>query len=452
MFLYGIPEKSAQHGFFGFQFFAGVFLLLDIGFVRENPAAVRDGLKKRGDNEKLKWVAELLNADKEYRALLQEAESLRRRRNEITEEISKLMREKKDSRQKVKQAKELPEKIKKIEKRIAPLMEKIDFFLLRLPNFLHDSVPVGKGDVDNLVVRESGKKISGKGLLPHGELLEKSGWADFRGASKISGAGFYFLRGKFALLEMALLRFAVDKLLNKGFTLVQPPLMMNRASYEGVADLSDFEGVMYKIDSEDLYLIATSEHPICAMLRDEIIAENRLPMKFAGVSPCFRREIGKHGIDTRGLFRVHQFNKVEQFVFCAPEDSWKIHEELISNAEEIFKELGLAYRVVNVCTGDIGNVAAKKYDLELWMPREEKYREAVSCSNCTSYQAVRSNIKFRKKSGEKDYVHTLNSTAVASSRALRAIVETYYEGGALKIPKPLQAYMNGAKEIGPEGV
>ncbi len=421
--------------------------MLDINFVRASPDAIKADLKKRGDIEKFKWVDEIAHMDKEYRSMLQETESIRSKRNQITDEINKLMAQKKDFKGKIAEAKKLPDQIKKIEKGSAPLKEKIDWHLMRLPNILHESVPAGKDDSENVIVREVGKKIANPKMAPHGEILEKNGWADFSRAAKVSGAGFYFLKGEFVLLEMALLRFAVDRLVTKGYTPITPPLMMNRAAYEGVTDLSDFESVMYKVDSEDIYMIATSEHPMAAMYKDEIFAEKDLPIKLAGISPCFRKEIGKHGIDTRGLFRVHQFNKVEQFIFCRPEDSWDLHEELLANAEGIFKDLGLSYRVVNICTGDIGTVAAKKYDLEVWMPREEKYREVVSNSNCTSYQSVRSNIKFRNKDGSKEYVHTLNSTAVATSRALRAIVETYYDGEVLKIPKVLQSYMNGAKEI-----
>ncbi|MBI4210397.1 MAG: serine--tRNA ligase [Candidatus Diapherotrites archaeon] len=421
--------------------------MLDIRFVRDNPGTVRADLEKRGDAEKLGWLDRLLEADVAYRASLQEAESLRMQRNRITEEINALMAQKKDFKAKIAEAKKLPGKIKEAESKAAPLKEKVDYYLMRLPNVLHESVPVGRDDSENVALREYGKKISNPGMAPHGDILEKNGWADFARATRISGSGFYFLKGQFAMLELSLVRFALDRLVLKGYTPVQPPLMMSRAAYEGVTDLADFESVMYEVGSDGLYLIATSEHPMAAMYRNEIFAESDLPVRFAGVSPCFRREIGKHGIDTRGIFRVHQFNKVEQFIFCRPEDSWGFHEELIANAEGLFRDMGLAYRVVDICTGDIGTVAAKKYDLEVWMPREGKYREAVSCSNCTSYQAVRSNIKFRKKDGEKEYVHTLNSTAVATSRALRAIVETYYADGALKIPGPLQPYMGGVKEI-----
>lgn len=446
--------------------------MLDIRLIRENPQIVLADLKARKDTEKQGWIKEITEMDKEYRALLQEAEELRRKRNVNTDKITKIIstqetqtikdprvpggsfQKSKPSQEQIEirlnlgaENKNLNEKIGEIEPKSVKLKEKIDGYLMRLPNILHKSVPIGKDDSENIVVKETGGKISNKEMPPHGEVLEKNGWADFARATKVAGSGFYFLKGDFALLEMALLRFSVDKLVDKGFAAISPPLMMNRHAYEGVTDLSDFESVMYKVDADDLYLIATSEHPMAAMYKDEIFSEEELPLKFAGVSPCFRREIGKHGIDTRGIFRVHQFNKVEQFVFAKPEDSWKIHEELLANAEEIFFDLGIAYRVVNVCSGDIGTVAAKKYDIEAWMPREEKYREVVSNSNCTSYQAVRSNIKLKRKDGTKEYLHTLNSTAVATARALRAIVETHYKGDALKIPKPLQKYMGGAKEI-----
>ncbi len=251
-------------------------------------------------------------------------------------------------------------------------------------------------------------------------------------------------------MELALQQFAIDFLVKKGFTLVQPPFMMRREPYEGVTDLEDFKSMMYKVEAEDeeLFLIATSEHPIGAMLMDKVIDESKLPMKLAGLSACFRKEIGSHGIDERGLFRVHQFNKIEQFVFCKPEDSWKIHEELIHNAEQLFQKLKLPYRIVNICTGDIGIVASKKYDLEVWMPREKKYKEAVSCSNCTAYQATRLNIKYQKES-EKQNVHTLNSTAIATGRCLRAIIENYQnEDGTIEVPKVLQPYMHGIKVLG----
>ncbi|MBI4452901.1 serine--tRNA ligase [Candidatus Woesearchaeota archaeon] len=422
--------------------------MLDIKFIRENPDIVKKDLHKRNDKEKLEWVDDLLKNDVEYRALLQENQRLRQSRNTITEEINKLRKQGLDIKPKVQEAKELPDKINKSDEILQELKNKIDYYLMRIPNILHESVPVGKDANDNVVVKEWGTKPKFNfELKPHGELLQDLGMANFEKASEVSGHGFYYLMGDIARLELALVQFAVDALSGKEYILVEPPLMLRREPYEGVTDLKDFETMMYKVDGEDLLLIATSEHPIAALFMNETLDGKQLPIKMAGYSPCFRKELGSHSIDTRGIFRVHHFNKVEQFIFCKPEDSWKFHEELLKNAEEIFQKLKIPYRVVNICTGDIGTVAAKKYDIEAWFPRENLYREVVSCSNCTAYQATRLNIKYRKGE-EKEYVHTLNSTAVATSRALRAIIENYQQkDGTIKVPTVLQKYF-GKKVIG----
>ncbi len=424
--------------------------MLDIRFIRENPDIVKKDLKKRGDEEKSSWIDDLLKKDKEYKNLLQINQELRHKRNTISQEINKLKKEGGDVSGKVKEAKEIPGKIKEVDDRIKELGEKIYYYLMRLPNILHKSVPVGKDESENKVVRIWGKKPKFSfELKPHGELIEKLGIGDFEQAAKVSGKGFYYLIGELALMEQALQRFAIDFLVKKGFTLVEPPLMLRRKPYEGVTDLADFETMMYKVEgeNEELFLIATSEHPIGAMMMNKVLDEKDIPLKYCGVSSCFRKEIGSHGIDEKGLFRVHQFNKVEQFVFCKPEDSWKFHEELIENAEKLFQKLKIPYRIVNICTGDIGIVAAKKYDLDAWMPRENEYKEVVSCSNCTSYQAVRLNVKYNGVKG-KEYVHTLNSTAIATGRALRAIIENYQQkDGSIKVPAVLQPYMNGIKVI-----
>ncbi len=421
--------------------------MLDIKFVREHPEVVRKNLQKRNDKEKLEWIDDLLKKDVEYRKSLQENQQMRQGRNTITEEINKLRKQGADIKAKVQEAKELPEKIKQSDEVVLDLKNKIDYYLMRIPNILHESVPFGKDTNDNVVIKEWGKKPKFDfELKPHGELLLDLGLANFEKAAEISGHGFYYLMGDIARLELALVQFAVELLAKKGFILVEPPLMLRREPYEGVTDLKDFETMMYKVDGEDLLLIATSEHPIAALLMNETLDEKKLPLKLAGYSPCFRKELGSHSLDTRGIFRVHHFNKVEQFIFCKPEDSWKFHEELLKNAEEIFQELEIPYRVVNICTGDIGIVAAKKYDIEAWFPRENLYREVVSCSNCTAYQATRLNIKYRKGE-EKEYIHTLNSTAVATSRALRAIIENYQQkDGTIKVPKVLQKYI-GKKVI-----
>ena len=422
--------------------------MLDIKFVRENPDIVKKDLQKRNDKEKLEWADDLLDKDSEYRRLLQDNQKIRQGRNNITDEINKLRKQGLDFREKVQEAKDLPDKIKQSDEKLTELRNKIDYYLMRLPNILHDSVPEGKDSNGNAVLRTWGEKPKlDFELKPHGELLQELGMANFEKAAEVAGHGFYYLMGDAARLELALVHFAVEFLAEEGFTLVQPPLMLRRGPYEGVTDLKDFETMMYKIDGEDLFLIATSEHPIAALLMNEVLEEKQLPLKLAGYSPCFRKELGSHSIDTKGIFRVHHFNKVEQFIFCKPEDSWKFHEELLKNAEAIYQKLKIPYRVVNICTGDIGIVAAKKYDIEAWFPRENLYREVVSCSNCTSYQATRLNIKYRKGE-EKEYIHTLNSTAVATSRTIRAIIENYQQkDGTIKVPTVLQKYM-GKKVIG----
>ena len=423
--------------------------MLDIRFVRENVDIVKADLKKRNDLGKLEWADDLIAKDKEYRGLLGEVERLRNSRNVISEEINKLRKEGKDISGKVKEARELPEKIRQGDERINELKDKIVFYLMRIPNILDKSVPVGKDSSDNKVLRKVGEiKKFAFDLKGHGELIESLGMGDFEQAAKVSGKGFYYLIGDLALMEVALQKFAIDLLTKRGYKLVEPPLMLRRKPYEGVTDLGDFETMMYKIQDEDLYLIATSEHPIAALHMGKVFNEGELPLRYCGLSACFRKEIGSHGIDEKGLFRVHQFNKIEQFIFCKPEDSRKFHEELIKNAEDIFKKLKLPYRVVSICTGDIGTVAAKKYDLEAYMPREKEYKEVVSCSNCTSYQAVRLNVKYAKGDA-KEYVNTLNSTAIATGRALRAIVENYQQkDGSIKVPAVLVPYMNGVKVIG----
>ncbi len=421
--------------------------MLDIRFVRASPASVKADLRKRNDPEKIAWVDDLLAKDARSRELKVEADRLRQRRNTIARDINAGKKAGREVTALLAEAAELPRKIRDYDTEQEEIRVAIRSYLMRLPNMLHESVPVGKDDTENVEIRRNGTPGTFSfEIKNHGQLAAEQGWADFERAAKTSGAGFYFLKGSLVLLDMALQRYAIDLLVQKGFTPVIPPYMINRTSYEGVTDLGDFEKVMYKIDGDDAYLIATSEHPIGAMYQDEIFEEKDLPLKLAGISPCFRREIGAHGLDTKGLFRVHQFTKVEQFVYCNPEDSWQIHEELLANAEEIFRSLGLPYRVVNICTGDIGTVAAKKYDIEVWMPREGAYREVVSCSNCTTYQAVRLNIRVRDKSDfeSKRHVHTLNSTAVATSRVLRAILENYQQDdGSVRVPDILRPSMNG---------
>ncbi|MBI4141730.1 serine--tRNA ligase [Candidatus Woesearchaeota archaeon] len=422
--------------------------MLDINYVREHAKLVRENLAKRQDADVLKQFDEVLKLNVEWRELKGKVDELRHRRNVVSQEINVLKKQGKNVNTVIEEIKSLPVTITEIESKSNSLQDKIRNLLLKIPNLLHDSVPFGKDDADNVVVKKFGRlpKFKFK-LLGHEDILRKWKLVDLERAAKISGARWYFLREEIALLEMALTKYAIDFMRKKKFALVVPPFMMNRRAYEGVTSLGDFEEMLYKIDGEDLYAIATSEHPCTARFMDEVLPSECLPVKMVGFSTNFRKEAGAHGKDTKGIFRVHQFNKVEQLIICRPEDSWHFHEELIKNAVEFFQSLGLHGRVVNVCTGDIGIVAAKKYDFEAWMPVQNAYREMGSCSNCTTYQAVRLNIKYQD-GAERKYVHTLNSTCVATSRAVVAILENFQkEDGTIKIPKVLHKYC-GFKMIG----
>jgi seryl-tRNA synthetase len=322
---------------------------------------------------------------------------------------------------------------------------------MQLPNLLHESVPEGKDENDNVEVKRWGKipkfDFPVKGHIDLGLDLDI---IDIERAGKVAGSRFFYLKKEAVFLDQAIIAFGLEEMRKKGYTAIEPPFLIRRKPYEGVVALGDFQDVLYKIEDEDLYLIATAEHPLASMYMDEVLRATDLPLRLAGFSTNFRKEAGAHGKDTRGIFRTHQFNKIEQFVFCKPEDSWKIHEELLRNAEEIVQKLNIPYRVVNVCTGDIGTVAAKKYDIEAWMPAQNAYREIVSCSNCTDYQARRLNIKFRDKEGEapKAFVHTLNSTALATGRTIVAILENYQQkDGSVTIPEALRKYMGENDQI-----
>ncbi len=432
--------------------------MLELKFIRKNPDLVRADLRKRGDNAKLDLLEELLKSDERWRALQAELEGFRALRNKVSQQINDAKKAGGDATQLLRQAAELPGRIKTAEAEVEGLVSRIHFIQLRLPNLLHESVPVGRDDSENQVVRTVGNAAQPKhAIKSHVDWITENDEADLERAAKISGARFFILKNDLVLLDLALQRFALDHLYDKRFTLIAPPHMMRRQYYEGVTDLADFETVMYPVkgdetengDENDLYLIATSEHPLVAMHADEVFAEKDLPLKYAGISPCYRKEAGAHGKDTKGIFRVHQFNKVEQVVFAKPEDSWRLHEELLRNTEELFQALEIPYRVVNVCTGDIGTVAAKKYDIEGWFPAQGKFRELASCSNCTAYQATRLSIKFERANDEREFVHTLNNTAIATARAIVAILENHQRtDGRVDVPMALRPYMNGAEVIG----
>ncbi len=428
--------------------------MLDIKLVRENPKLVRNNLMKRGDPENLRMLDELIDFDQKWRQHLTELNELRHERRLITTEIAALKKKGKDANKELSKAKKIDTEITALEKQVNECEQKVHYYLMRLPNLLHESVPTGKDENDNVQVRSWGEipKFSFP-IKDHINLGLSLDIMDIERAGKIAGARFFYLKREGVFLDMALMNFALEEMVKKGYTPIEPPFLMRREPYEGVVAISDFEDVLYKIEKEDLYLIATSEHPMAAMFMNEVLKAEDLPLKLVGVSANFRKEAGAHGKDTRGIFRTHQFNKIEQFIFCKPEDSWKMHEELIQNAEELVQKLGLPYRVVNDCTGDIGTVAAKKYDIEAWMPAQNAFREIISCSNCTDYQARRLNIKYREKEGEppKGYVHTLNSTAIATGRTIVAILENYQQkDGSAGVPEVLRKYMGGIKKIEPK--
>ncbi len=423
--------------------------MLDIKLIRETPDVVRANLERRQQPEKLELLDQVIAADKRWRELTAKANQLRKRRNEVSQEIAQTIKAGKDVSPLKSEAGKIPEEIKIVESELDERQVFVKNGLMRLPNLLHESVPYGKDDKDNVVVKVWGEPPRfGFSPSSHAELSQNLGIADFERAAKVTGTGFYYLRNELALLDYSVMRYAMDLLLSRGYSLIEPPYMIRRSFYEGVTDLADFENVMYKIDDAEnvkdpLYLIATSEHAMGAMLKDEILNSDQLPVKMCGVSPCFRREIGSHGKYTKGIFRVHQFNKIEQFIFCLPEQSWALHEELQKNSEDLYEGLGIHYRVVNVCTGDIGSIAAKKYDTEAWMADGE-YREVGSNSNCTDYQARRLNVRYRMKEGQAPvgFVHTLNNTAIATSRTMIMIMEQYQqEDGTIRVPKALQKYM-----------
>ncbi len=434
--------------------------MLDIKLLRETPDVIKADLQKRERDTAA--VDELLAVDQEWRTTQQRLNELRAKRNTAAKDIAEAKKSGGDIQGAVAAMKQVGDDIKAAEAALDDLAARRDAMLRSLPNIMHDSVPVGDDDTKNVPVREWGGQPSHDfEAVSHVDLLESLDVGDTERAARAAGSRFVYLKGDLVMLGRALEFYALQRLQAKGFTPIDPPYMLRREAIEGAVDLSDFEDVIYRVeagagadakndDAPELFLIATSEHPLAAMHMGEIIDGADLPLKYAGVSPCFRKEAGAHGKDQKGIFRVHQFSKVEQFVYCKPEDSWAIHEELIANAEGIFQDLGIPYRVVNICTGDLGTVASKKYDIEAWMPIQGAYREVVSCSNCTDYQARRYNTRFRDKpSDPTQFVHTLNSTAVAVQRTLVAILENFQQAdGSVVVPEVLRPFV-GKERIQP---
>ena len=367
--------------------------MLDIKFIRENPDKVKENIKKKFQDEKIPAVDDLLKKDEEYRKLLVESEKLRHERNNITAEINKAKKQGKDISKIVKKAKEIPVKIKKIEETQNKLKSEIKEILYIIPNMIHESVPIGKNDKENIEVEKIGEiKKQNFEVKSHVEIVEKLGVADFDTSAKTSGNGFFYLKGDLALLNMALINFARDYMVKQGYQYIEPPLMIREEVLTGVYSHGEIEEMSYKIQDEDLYLIATSEHPLIGMFINKTINKEDLPIKITGFSACFRKEIGSHGIDEKGLYRTHQFSKQEMVVICEPEDSYKFYDEMLGHSKAIFKKLGLPIRELECCSGDLADLKAKSADLEAWSPRKNEYFEITSCTNMEAAQARRLNI------------------------------------------------------------
>jgi seryl-tRNA synthetase len=423
--------------------------MLDIKYIRENKEEVIENLKNKFQEHKISSLEKLISLDIEYRDTLKTANQLRNQRNILTEEVAKRKHNNLDATDVLEKVKALPEKIKQLDQILKTKKEEIDSLLLQIPNIISKQTPIGKDDSENKVVEEYGEiKSFNFKIKSHSEIAEQLNIVDFDSSRENSGKGFYYLLGDLALLNNALIRYAQDILNKKNYTFILPPLMINKKACDGVIDFSFFKDMVYKIEGEDLHLIGTSEHPLISMFMDKTIPEENLPLKLYSYTTCFRKEIGSHGLDERGLFRLHQFDKIEQVVICNKEDSEKMFEEIKNNSIEIFKGLGLPIRILEICSGDLGDMKYRQIDLEAHSPRRDAFIELGSCSNLTEAQAIGLNIKAKTKKGEKYFVHTLNNTAIATQRALVAILENFQtKDGTIKVPDVLVPYMYGKTEI-----
>jgi len=423
--------------------------MIDINLIRENPNLVKENIKKKFQNEKLILVDKLKKIDEEWRSLKSNLDWLRHERNLISEKINlaKKQNNNEEFKKLIKKAQELPREIQELEQKEINYEKEIKEIFYKIPNIIHKSVPVGKDASQNVVRKIIGrpKKIKYE-IFNHGELAEKLKGADFDTAREISGNGFYFLKGKIAQLSVAIINFARDYMIKQGFDYVEPPLMIRRKVVEGVMSFAEMENMMYKIENEDLYLIGTSEHPLIGMFMNKTLKKENIPFKITGFSPCFRKEAGAHGIEEKGFYRLHQFNKQEMIIICNPKDSYIFYNKMLQHSINIFKSLNIPVRVLECCSGDLADLKSKSCDLEAWSPRQKKYFEVCSLTNMEEAQARRLNIKIEDK-GKKYFAHTLNNTVIATPRALIAFMENNQKkDGSIKIPKVLQKY-TGFKEI-----
>ena len=421
--------------------------MIDSKLLKQNPEIIIDTLNKR----KVEFpIHDLISLDARRRQLIVEIQHVKHEKNTLSHSIASKKKENTDTSQEISKMKDIDNRILSLEEEKMSVESRFNLLMRNLPNIIHQSVPIGNNENDNVVIKHSGI-IKNFEFRPrdHIEIATSLDLVDIERAAKISGARFYFLKKELVRMNYALIHFAIDFLSDKGYVLAQPPYMIRRSAMEGAVILEDFEGVIYKINGEDLYMIGTSEHALASMHMDEILNGKLLPIKYAGISTCFRKEAGAHGKDMKGIFRVHQFEKVEQFVYSRPDDSWKEHDKMLTITEEFYEKIGIPYRTVLLCSADLGKISAKTYDIEAWMPGQRAYREIVSCSNCTDYQSRRLRIRFKDKTNEETrLVHTLNSTLVATERTMVSIMENYQTlNGDIEVPDILRKYMGDIKKI-----
>ncbi len=425
--------------------------MLDIKLFRENPDLIHESEQKRFRG--IENVEKVIEYDTKWRDGLKKLNELRAKRNKLSKSFNEARKKGKEELKTLQlQAKKVSGEIVELEPKINEFIEKRDKYRYKVGNILDDDVPISETEEDNLIIRKNG-------LIPafnfeasnHVDLIESIDGAEFKKAAEVSGSRFYYLKADMVYLNMALLKFAMDILTEKGFIPFQTPFFIKHDVIKETAELADFEETLYKVEGEDLFLIATSEQTLAALHRGEILEEKTLPRKYCGISSCFRKEAGSHGRDTLGIFRVHQFEKIEQFIFCKDEESDGLHNELLKNAEIIYKQLEIPYRIVSIVSSELNDNASKKYDLEGWFPGSNSYRELVSCTNCKDYQARKLNARYGVH-GDSDSLkmcHTLNSTAIATERTICCILENYQqEDGSIRIPDVLIPYMNGKTVIG----
>jgi len=415
--------------------------MLDPKLIKENPQIIQEMLNSRDIEFDLDG---LIDADKQRREFILKTDELRKKKNQVALEISQKKKAGEDTTIILDEMKKISKELSGLESSQEEIEKKYMRLALTIPNLVHQSVPIGKDNSANKEIKIWGKipEFDFK-VNDHIDISERLDLVDLERAAKVAGARFYYLKNDLVKLNQALIHYSLDFLAGKNYSLVQPPYMINHQSMEGAIITDDFEEVIYKIEDEDLYMIGTSEHAIAAMHSGEIIEGKDLPLRYAGVSPCFRKEAGAHGRDQKGIFRVHQFDKIEQFVFTRPEDSWKEHERMLAIAEEFYQNLEIPYKVMLLSSGDMGKISSKTYDIEAWMAGQNAYREVVSCSNCLDFQTRRLKIRYREKTNEETiYLHTLNSTLIATSRILVSIMENFQnKDGHIAIPTVLQKYM-----------